>query len=108
VFTTNSPLSNATAFRCYNHASVIANKTVKQQRSRAIDMHFYWIYTMYGKVNLLLNGGKKSRIKLIFTRNITQKSIILLFSLCAVIVHRFLQDTENEMPTCLLILVRVH
>jgi hypothetical protein len=55
-------------------AAGIANNSVKQNRSKAIDMHFYWICDRVRQGQFLVYTGKKASS----TRQITSQSIIVL------------------------------
>jgi hypothetical protein len=60
---------NSTAFG-------ILNKTIKQKRSKAMDMIYHWLKIESAKNNLTFIGAQDGKISAIITQNIIQRNII--------------------------------
>jgi hypothetical protein len=57
-------------------ASGIANNTVKQRRSKAMDMRFYWVKIVSRKESLWFTGEKEVKMMPIISQSIILRAII--------------------------------
>jgi hypothetical protein len=52
-------------------ATGYSNGTIKQKRTKAMDMRFYWIKDRVNKGNLMCTEGQATKIYQIISQNIT-------------------------------------
>jgi hypothetical protein len=84
-------IDNSTAFG-------ILNETIKQKRSKAMDMRYHWLTDRVPKNNLTFIGDQDVKISQIITQNIIQRNITKIYAdsyYIKQIVFRFCEGVLN-------------